>query len=241
MDMEYCFHHIPKTAGSSLQLRLAHRESIGQLPSGSTLVVYPLYNDMRFYRVSEDPDFDSDQPIKSAFLRTYKRSNPVGNASIVCGHYTNISQPGTHITWLRHPLARDVSHFNYDCKYGHELSKDFATHFSMMSGNFIVLWLYGRYIGRHDSIPMENRYQTVRKVLKEKFFRVYDSDCFEESWNEVAEMLKIDPEPRLSSNRADKDYQTVQKFSEITDEFKTWHQSYNRFDYLLYEEFCKPL
>jgi hypothetical protein len=82
-------------------------------------------------------------------------------------------------------------------KYGHELSKDFATHFSMMSGNFIVLWLYGRYIGRHDSVPMENRYETVRKVLKEKFFRVYDSDRFEESWNEVAEMLKIDPEPRL--------------------------------------------
>jgi hypothetical protein len=134
-----------------------------------------------------------------------------------------------------------VSHFNYDCKYGHELSKDFDTHFSMMSGNFIVLWLYGRYIGRHDSVPMENRYETVRKVLKEKFFRVYDSDRFEESWNEVAEMLKIDPEPRLSSNRADKDYQTVQKFSEITDEFKMWHRAYNHFDYLLYEEFCKPL
>ena len=167
--MEYCFHHIPKTAGSSLQLRLAHRESVGQLPSGATLVVYPLYDSVRFYRVAEDPDFDCDQPIKSAFLRTYKRSNPVGNASIVCGHYTNISQPGTHITWLRHPLARDVSHFNYDCKYGHELSKDFATHFSMMSGNFIMLWLYGRYIGRHDSVTMENRYETVRKVLKEKF------------------------------------------------------------------------
>ena len=239
--MEYCFHHIPKTAGSSLQLRLAHRESVGQLPSGATLVVYPLYDSVRFYRVAEDPDFDCDQGIKSAFLRTYKRSSPVGNASIVCGHYTNISQPGTHITWLRHPLARDVSHFNYDCKYGHELSKDFATHFSMMSGNFIVLWLYGRYIGRHDSVPMENRYETVRKVLKEKFFRVYDSDRFEESWNEVAEMLKIDPEPRLYSNRADKDYQTVQKFSEITDEFKMWHRAYNHFDYLLYKEFCKPL
>ena len=33
--MQYCFHHIPKTAGSSLQLRLSHREHIGQLPNGS--------------------------------------------------------------------------------------------------------------------------------------------------------------------------------------------------------------
>jgi hypothetical protein len=94
--MEYCFHHIPKTAGSSLQLRLAHRESVGQLPSGATLVVYPLYDGVRFYRVSEDPDFDCDKPIKSAFLSTYQNSNQVGSMpSIVCGHYTNITQPGT--------------------------------------------------------------------------------------------------------------------------------------------------
>ena len=45
ISVQYCFHHIPKTAGSSLQLRLAHREYIGQLPKGSTLVVYPLYGD----------------------------------------------------------------------------------------------------------------------------------------------------------------------------------------------------
>jgi len=237
--MEYCFHHIPKTAGSSLQLRLAHRESIGQLPQGSTLVVYPLYDGMRFYRVSEDPEFEHNKPIKQAFLRTYKKGTAVGTSTIVCGHYTNISQPGTHITWLRDPLARDVSHFNYDCKYGNELSKDFAQHLSMMSGNFIVLWLYGKYIGRHDSVSIEARYETVRKVLREKFLRVYDSDQFEQSWDEVADMLKVDREPRLSSNQSDKDYQKVQKLSDLTEDFKTWHRSYNRYDYLLYEEFCK--
>jgi hypothetical protein len=114
MDMEYCFHHIPKTAGSSLQLRLAHRESVGQLPSGSTLVVYPLYDSVRFYRVSEDPDFDCDQPIKDAF---YEHINVLtGRFSINCvwtlyKYYTTRHT----ITWLRDPLARDVSHFNYDC------------------------------------------------------------------------------------------------------------------------------
>ena len=177
--MEYCFHHIPKTAGSSLQLRLAHRESVGQLPAGSTLVVYPLYDGMRYYRVSQDPNFDAHKPIKDAFLRTYKDSQAVGEASIVCGHYTNISQPGTHITWLREPLARDVSHFNYDCKFGNELTKNFAEHLSRMSGNFITLWLYGKYMGKHDSVSMEQRYNAVRRVLKEKFYRVYDSDNFE--------------------------------------------------------------
>ena len=237
--MEYCFHHIPKTAGSSLQLRLAHREHIGQLPKGSTLVVYPLYDELRYYRVSEDPAFDADKPIKEAFLRTYKKGTAVGSSTIVCGHYTNITQPGIHITWLRYPLARDVSHFNYDYKYGNQLDKDFVQHLSMMSGNFMVLWLYGKYIGRHDSVSMEARYDTVRKVLKEKFFKVYDSDKFEESWNEVADILKINHEPRLSSNQSDKDYQKIQKLQDLSEEFKTWHRSYNHYDYKLYEEFCK--
>ncbi len=222
-----------------MQLRLAHREHIGQLPKGSTLVVYPLHDGMRFYRVSEDPDFDYTKPIKEAFLRTYKTGSAVGKSTIVCGHYTNISQPGQHITWLRDPLARDVSHFNYDCKYGHELTKDFAQHLSMMSGNFIVLWLYGKYIGRHDSVSMKSRYDTVRKVLKDKFLKVYDSDRFEESWDEVSSMLNIDKEPRLSSNRSNKDYQKIQKLSDLSEEFKVWHRSYNNYDYLLYEEFCK--
>ena len=143
--MNYCFHHIPKTAGSSLQLRLCHREHIGQLPKGSTLIVYPLYSDMQYYRVSEDTEFDAHKPIKEAFLRTYQQPKSTGNASIVCGHYTNINQDGKHFTWLRKPLARDISHFNYDLNYGHEESKDFATHLSLMAGNFLVLWLYEKY------------------------------------------------------------------------------------------------
>ena len=170
--MQYCFHHIPKTAGSTLQLLLAHREHIGELPTGSTLVVYPLYDKTRLYRVSNDPDFDPQEPIKQAFLRTYNRDNSVGNANIVMGHYTNVSQPGDHYVWLRHPLERDISHFNYDCKYGNQLSQNFATHLSAMSGNFMTLWLYGKYLGRHDSVSMEQRYNTVREALKTKFKKV---------------------------------------------------------------------
>ncbi len=52
-------------------------------------------------------------------------------------------------------------------------------------------------------------------------------------------MLNIDKEPRLSSNRSNKDYQKIQKLSDLSEEFKVWHRSYNNYDYLLYEEFCK--
>ena len=236
--MNYCFHHIPKTAGSSLQLRLCHREHIGQLPKGSTLIVYPLYSDMQYYRVSEDTEFDAHKPIKEAFLRTYQQPKSTGNASIVCGHYTNINQDGKHYTWLRKPLARDISHFNYDLNYGHEESKDFATHLSLMAGNFLVLWLYEKYCQLPRTADIEKKYNVVRKTLKEKFTKVYDSDNFEESWTEIANELKVDVEPRLNSNQGGKAYKNDAKISNLSNEFKTWHRSYNLYDYKLYEEFC---
>ena len=235
--MQYCFHHIPKTAGSSLQLRLAHREHIGELPKGSTLIVYPLYDQMRYYRVSTDVGFNPEEPIKTAFLRTYKNKTE-GNATIVSGHYTNITQPGKHYVWMRDPLLRDISHFNYDCKFNHELSKDFATHLSLMSGNFVVLWLYGKYCGKHDSVTMEQRYNFVRKVCKEKFETIYDSEKFEESWTEISKELKVSPEPRLNSNQSDKEYNKIVKLQDLSDNFKNWHRAYNEYDYKLYEEFC---
>ena len=236
--MQYCFHHIPKTAGSSLQLRLAQREHIGQLPKGSTLVVYPLYGDRRYYRVSEDPKFDASKPIKEAFLRTYQNTSTSGSANIVCGHYTTDQQPGKHYTWLRHPLHRDISHFNYDCNYGNEQDKDFATHLSLMAGNFMVLWLYSKYLSQTEPLSIELKYERVRRSLKQNFTKVYDSDKFEDSWDDISRELNITPEPRLHSNRAGESYTRLIKYSDLPENFKTWHKGYNMYDYKLYEEFC---
>ena len=193
---------------------------------------------MRFYRVSQDPLFDLDQPIKSAFLRTYQQPNTEGDASIVMGHYTNVTQPGEHYVWLRDPLRRDLSHFNYDCKFNNQLAEDFADHLSMMNGNFMVLWLYGKYLGRHDSVDMEHRYNAVRDVLKNKVKKVYATEKFEDSWGDIANMLQVSVDPRLKSHQADKDYTSVARFEDLSDEFKTWHRSRNQYDYRLFDEFC---
>ena len=85
---------------------------------------------------------------------------------------------------------------------------------------------------------MEERYNHVRKVLKEKFKKVFSSEKFEDSWTEIANLLKIDIFPKLNSNQADKDYNKVAKYEDLSEDFKFWHRGYNRYDYLLYEEFC---
>tara|TARA_R110000782_G_scaffold12835_1_gene38059 strand:+ start:388 stop:999 length:612 start_codon:yes stop_codon:yes gene_type:complete len=202
------------------------------------MIVYPLYDEMQYYRVSEDPDFDPSKPIKEAFLRTYANPKSSGNASIVCGHHTTIHQEGKHYTWLREPLKRDVSHFNYDCNYGHELSNDFATHLSMMEGNFLVLWLYEKYCQLSDTADIEKKYHVVKETLKNKFTKVYDSDNFEYSWTKIADELHVDSEPRLNSNEGGRAYQRLTNSANMSEEFKTWHRTYNHYDYLLYEEFC---
>ena len=201
-------------------------------------MVYPLFNDMQYYRVSEDKSFDAHKPIKEAFLRTYQQPKSTGQASIVCGHYTNINQDGKHYTWLRNPLTRDISHFNYDLNYGHEESKDFATHLSSMAGNFIVLWLYGKYCQLSETGDIEKKYNIVRKTLQTKFTKVFASEHFEKSWDELADELKVDVEPRLNSNESGKAYDEKIKLSDLSEDFKTWHRSYNLYDYKLYEEFC---
>ena len=202
------------------------------------MIVYPLYDDMRFYRVSHDPEFDASKPIKEAFLRTYNNPKSLGHASIVCGHSTTMHQDGKHYTWFRHPLKRDISHFNYDSKFSNEESTDFATHLTLMNGNFLVLWLYSKYCSLSATSDIKEKYDVVRKTLKEKFVKVYDSDDFENSWTEIADELKVEVEPRLNSNEGGKAYEQLINYSDMTDEFKIWHRSYNHYDYLLYEEFC---
>ena len=202
------------------------------------MIVYPLYSDMQYYRVSEDPGFDASKPIKEAFLRTYSNPRSSGNASIVCGHYTTIHQDGKHYTWFRHPLKRDISHFNYDSKFGNEMDPEFATHLALMNGNFLVRWMYSKYCSLSDTTDIEKKYDVVREALKEKSVKVYDSDDFENAWTEIAHELKVEVEPRLNSNEGGRAYEQLINYSDMTDEFKIWHRSYNHYDYLLYEEFC---
>jgi len=190
--MHYCFHHIPKTGGSTLRVRLEDRANKGQ----------------------------------------------ISKLDYAVGHNTTVKTPGTHFVWLRDPLERDISHFNYDKDKGEALADTFKDSCNNMSGNFMTLWLYKNYLLLDPGVTIEKKYSTVKDSLTNNFQKVFSTRNFETSWNEIAEMLNLDKEPRINTNRSNQDYKKYVSKKDLTEEFISWHKSYNHYDYRLYQEFC---
>ena len=78
----------------------------------------------------------------------------------------------------------------------------------------------------------------VAKDLQNNFEKVFCIENFEDSWNHVADMLKIDRQPRYSTNRSNEDYKKYVDKKDLSTEFISWHKKYNSYDYALYKEFC---
>jgi len=190
--MHYCFHHIPKTGGSSLRIRLEDR---------------------------------ADKKQISKF-------------NYAIGHNTTVRTPGTHFVWLRDPLDRDISHFNYDMGKGEAHSDVFEDSCRQLAGNFVILWIHKNYLLLDPNAEIEKKYQTVRQALKNNFSKVFSIENFEESWNEVAGILEVDQEPRLNTNRSNSDYKKYANRKNLSKDFISWHRTYNNYDYDLYKEFC---
>ena len=154
------------------------------------------------------------------------------------GHNTTIRTPGTHFVWLRDPLDRDISHFNYDMAKGEANSDSFENSCKSLAGNFVTLWIYKNYLLLDHKTDIETKYNAVQQALKNNFQKVFSLDNFEQSWDEVAKILKVDQEPRLNTNRSNEDYKKYTNKKDLSDEFISWHRSYNHYDYKLYKEFC---
>ena len=189
--MHYCFHHIPKTGGSSLRMRLEDRADKGQ----------------------------------------------ISKLDYAIGHNSTKNTPGTHFVWLRDPLDRDISQFNYDMEKGEAKADSFEQSCQQLAGNFIILWIYKNYLLQDPNVDIGSKYQTVRQSLKTNFKKVYTLDNFEQSWNEIAELLNLDKEPRLNTNRSNKDYKKYIDRKDLSEEFIQWHKTYNSYDYELWKEF----
>ena len=153
------------------------------------------------------------------------------------GHNSTKNTPGTHFVWLRDPLDRDISQFNYDMEKGEAKADSFEQSCQQLAGNFIILWIYKNYLLQDPNVDIGSKYQTVRQSLKTNFKKVYTLDNFEQSWNEIAELLNLDKEPRLNTNRSNKDYKKYIDRKDLSEEFIQWHKTYNSYDYELWKEF----
>ena len=168
------------------------------------------------------------------------------------GHSTTKRTPGTHFTWLRNPLDRDISqfnmnktlglgiesYFNYDMSKNEAEADTFEDSCRQLAGNFFTLWLYKNYLLQDPNVDINSKYITVQQCLKNNFQRVFSTENFEQSWNDVADLLKIDREPRLNTNRSRTDYKKYANKKNLDEEFLKWHKNYNHYDYKLFEEFC---
>ena len=190
--MHHCFHHIPKTGGSSLRIRLEDRADKKQ----------------------------------------------ISKLDYAVGHNTTVRTPGTHFVWLRDPLDRDISHFNYDMEKDEAQANTFEESCKLLAGNFMTLWIYKVYLLSDPTDDVETKYQSVKQALKDNFVKVFSIENFEQSWNVVADILKVDREPRLNTNRSNEDYKKYANRKNLSEEFISWHKDYNHYDYLLYQEFC---
>ena len=92
--------------------------------------------------------------------------------------------------------------------------------------------------GAYSRFDIGTKYQIVKKGLQNNFAKVFCTEKFEDSWNYIADLLKLDMEPRLNTNRSDKDYKKNINRKNLSEQFIAWHKNYNSYDYALYEEFC---
>jgi len=229
--MKWCFHHIPKTAGSTLQLRLSHREWLGELDTGSTLVVSPIGTGFTKYRVCEDPLFDPQQPFKQALSRR-KGSNTQGKSHIVMGHLTTVAQQGKHVTWVRHPLDRDLSQHRYDLHWYNHVEKDPQKYLGSLEGDFLFAWLWRYYMGRTGGARSKDH--ALEQVLDclDNMERVFLHQDFEQSWDWICSQLNISREPRLNTN-------TSNTQPSVSQSFRTWHAKHNPYDYAIWDHVQK--
>ena len=108
--MHHTFHHIPKTGGSTLRIRLEDRANKKQISK-----------------------------LDYAF-----------------GHNTTKRTPGTHFTWLRNPLDRDISQFNYDMSKNEAEADTFEDNCRQLAGNFFTLWLYKNYLLQDPNVDINS-------------------------------------------------------------------------------------
>ena len=221
------FHHIPKCAGSTLQKRMVEHEHSGELPRGATLIRYDAQGREWEYKVSDDPNYDSQESLHHQTFPRH-RGTPVTQdhsaVQIVMGHAVDHTWPGQHITWIRNPYERDISHYNYDYGLG-RINRTWSEWHDQMPPNWIIMWLYTRWLGLPETTPGK-----MFDAIVESKLIIRPMDQFESDYQNVCEKLDLTP-LTLRDNVQTESYITELDLEQYTHE---QHEDVNWYDWQLY-------
>ena len=224
----YAFHHIPKCAGSSLQQRMIMHEYQGEIDQGSTMVCYDAVGKEWQYKVSDDPDYD---PTESLHHQTFPRhrghqvSHDHASVNIVMGHSVDHTWPGQHITWIRNPYDRDVSHYNYDYNLG-RINRTWPEWHWQMPTDWITLWLYTRWLKQ----PETDAHLMYDAIIKSKLI-IRPMETFEQDYKFICKKINVQP-LTIKDNVQSTKHIPIEQLDEYN---VAEHRDDNEFDWMLYE------
>ena len=224
----YAFHHIPKCAGSSLQQRMIMHEHQGDLEPGSTMVCYEAGGKEWLYKVSNDPDYNSKESLhQQTFPRHRGKQVDVDHShvKIVMGHAVDHTWPGHHITWIRNPYQRDVSHYNYDFNLN-RINRPWPEWHWLMPTDWITSWLYTRWL----KLPETDPHIMCDRILQSKLI-IRSIETFEQDYKFICNQLQLTP---LSINDNVQSKKHISK-QELLDYDEAEHREDNEYDWMLYD------
>ena len=224
----YAFHHVPKCAGSTLQYRMILAEHEGELQVGSTLVRYDAGGRQWDYKIKDDPMYNAKESLhEQTFPRHRGMQVDPDHSDVIIGmgHAIDHTWPGQHITWIRNPYDRDVSHYNYDYNLG-RINRTWEEWHWQMPPDWMLLWLYTKWL----KMP-ETDAQTMYETIINSKLVIRPIETFESDYAIICEKLGI--KCRTVRDNVQTDKHLTQKDLDCYSVEE--HQDDNEYDWLLYD------
>ena len=230
----YAFHHIPKCAGSTLQKRMVEHEYRKELPKGATLIKYDAVGRQWEYKVSDDDNYNTKESLHHQTFPRH-RGNPVSQdhskVKIVMGHAVDHTWNGHHITWIRNPYQRDISHYNYDYNLG-RINRTWQEWHWQMPTDWITLWLYTRWLGKSETDA-----HVMLDEIKKSNLIIRHIEQFESDYKIICDKLNLSY-LTLRDNEQTVKHLTENDLALYTEEE---HKEDNEYDWELYESSVQNL
>ena len=233
-------HHIPKTGGSTYQMRLLWNEWKGKMPIGTTLIKYNTGGREWEYSLADDPEFSKRQPLHEQFIRHRGKQDgwyadwpkpKKDKIKIITGHSATINDfPGErHIVAVRNPVWRDASHYNYDT--GLKRTRlPFKEWIQDTETDYQVRWIYHKILQQTKIVSPATMLDVIKKAGL-KFYRLEGMD--KDFWNHYCTANKLTTHFSVKDNVTPREWRVMDEDYANKTLVKN-HKALNTYDWALW-------